>query len=207
MPFFCFYIIRTFRAKPIVKKGTMGGISSTKNKKVNWFKRSNKVILSWKKVKKILKIMLLSLFIERVFYSCEDIVCACDKLADLCSIETFDSGIILVFEMIVCLNNPQSMKRFQITQFEGYFNVARCNSVWQLFANSISMPCVERVLDKFLCRLIDSNIQRLELVHEIVLNNNPTHNCSLLIIVSFLRCLDPWKFSQAPSFWQINMER
>ena len=172
MPFFFFFFIRTFRAKPIVKKGTMGGISGTKNKKVSWFKRSNKVILSWKKVKKILKIMLLSLFIERVFYSCEDIVCACDKLADLCSIETFDSGIILVFEMIVCLNNPQSMKRFQITQFEGYFNIARCNSVWQLFANSISMPCVERVLDKFLCRLIDSNIQSLELVHEIVLNNN-----------------------------------
>ena len=73
--------------------------------------------------------MLLSLFIERVFYSCEDIVCACDKLANLCSIETFDSGIILVFEMIVCLNNPQIMKRFQITQFEGYFNIARCNSV------------------------------------------------------------------------------
>ena len=74
-----------------------------------------------KSEKKLLKILLLTLFIERVFYSCEDIVCKCDSLADPCSIETFDNGIILVFEMIVCLNNPPSMKRFQITQFEGYF--------------------------------------------------------------------------------------
>ena len=89
-------------------------------------------MFSWKKEKKLLKILLLSLFIERVFYSCEDIICRCDSLTDPCSIGTFDNGIILVFEMIVCLNNPPSMKRFQITQFEGYFNIARCNSVWQL---------------------------------------------------------------------------
>ena len=57
-----------------------------------------------KKAKKLLKILLLSLFIERVFYSCEDIVCKCDSLADPCSIETFDNGITLMFEMIVCLN-------------------------------------------------------------------------------------------------------
>ena len=100
------------------------------------------------------------------------IVCTCDSLADPCSIETFDNGIILVFEMIVCLNNPPSMKRFQITQFEGYFNIARCNSVWQLFANSISIPCVELVWDKFLCWLIDANIQRLEHVRDIVWNDN-----------------------------------
>ena len=129
-------------------------------------------MLSWKKRKKLLNILLLSLFIERVFFSCEDVVCTCDSLADPCSIETFDNGIILVFEMIVCLNNPPSMKRFQITQFEGYFNIARCNSVWQLFANSISIPCVELVWDKFLCWLIDANIQRLELVREIVWNDN-----------------------------------
>ena len=41
-----------------------------------------------------------------------------------CSIETFDIGVILVFEMIVCLNNLSNMKRFQITQFEGYFYIA-----------------------------------------------------------------------------------
>ena len=52
------------------------------------------------KKKKLLKI-LLSLFIEMIFYSCEDIGCTCDSLADPCSIETFDNGIILVFEMIV----------------------------------------------------------------------------------------------------------
>ena len=78
-------------------------------------------MFSWKKAKKLLRILLLSLFIERVFYSCEDMVCTCDSLADPSSIETFDNGIILVFEMIVCLNNPSSMKRFQITQFEEYF--------------------------------------------------------------------------------------
>ena len=125
-----------------------------------------------KKAKKLLKFLLLSLFIERVFFSCEYIVCTCDSLTEPCSIETFDNGIILVFEMIVCLNNPPSMKRFQITQFEGYFNIARCNSVWQLFANSISIPCVELVWDKFLCWLIDANIQRLELVREIVWNDS-----------------------------------
>ena len=74
--------------------------------------------------------------------------------------------------MIVYLNNPPSMKRFQITQFEGYFNIARYNSVWQLFANSIRIPIVELVWDKFLCWLIDAKIQRLELVHEIVWNDN-----------------------------------
>ena len=63
-----------------------------------------------KKAKKLLKILLLSLFIERVFYLCEDIVYTCDSLADPCSIETIDDGIILLFE-IVCLNNPPSMKK------------------------------------------------------------------------------------------------
>ena len=43
-----------------------------------------------KKAKK-LKIMLLSLFIERVFYSCEDVVGTCDSLANPCSIKTFDN--------------------------------------------------------------------------------------------------------------------
>ena len=129
-------------------------------------------MFSWKKRKKLLNILLLSLFIERVFFSCEDVVCTCDSLGDPCSIETFDNGIILVFEIIVCLNNPPNMKRFQITQFEGYFNIAKCNSVWQLFANSISIPCVELVWDKFLCWLIDANIQRLEHVRDIVWNDN-----------------------------------
>ena len=77
--------------------------------------------------------LLMSLFIERVFYLCEDIFCTCDSLADPCSLaDPFDNGIILMFEMIVYHNNPPSMKKFQITQFEGYFNIARCNSVWQL---------------------------------------------------------------------------
>ena len=75
-------------------------------------------------------------------------------------------------EMIVCLKNPPSLKRFQITQFEGDFNITRCSSIWQLFANSISIPCVKLVWDKFLCWLIDANIQRLELVREIVWNDN-----------------------------------
>ena len=129
-------------------------------------------MFSWKKAKKLLKTLLLSPFTERIFYSCEDIVCTCDSLIDPCSIETFDSGIISVFEMIACPNNPPNMKRFQITQFEGYFNIAKCNSVWQLFANSISIPCVELVWDKFLCWLTNANIQRLELVREIVWNDN-----------------------------------
>ena len=129
-------------------------------------------MFSWKKAKKLAKILLLPLFIERVFYLCKDIVCRCDTLADPCSIETFDNGIILAFEMIACLNNSPSMKRFQITQFEGYFNIIRCNSVWKLFVNSISIPCVELVWDKFLCWWIDANIQRLQLVREIVWNDN-----------------------------------
>ena len=125
-----------------------------------------------KKAKKLLKFLLLSLFIERVFFSCEYIVCTCDSLTEPCSIETFDNGIILVFEMIVCLNNPPSMKRFQITQFEGYFSIAWCNFVWQMFANSNCILCIELVWDKYLCRLIDANIQRLELVREIVWNDS-----------------------------------
>ena len=129
-------------------------------------------MFSWKKAKKLAKILLLPLFIERVFYLCKDIVCRCDTLADPCSIETFDNGIILAFEMIACLNNSPSMKRFQITQFEGYFNIIRCNSVWKLFVNSISIPGVELVWDKFLCWWIDANIQRLQLVREIVWNDN-----------------------------------
>ena len=75
------------------------------------------------------KKLFLSLFIERVFYLCEDIVCTCNSFANPCSIETFDNGIILMFEMIVCLSNPPSMKRFQMTQLEGYLNIARCNSI------------------------------------------------------------------------------
>ena len=118
MPVFVFYVVRTFRAVPVVKKGTMGGIFGKKIRKSIDSKDQIKIMFSWKKEKKLLKILLLSLFIERVFYSCEDIICRCDSLTDPCSIGTFDNGIILVFEMIVCLNNPPSMKRFQITQFE-----------------------------------------------------------------------------------------
>ena len=79
-----------------------------------------------KKAKK-LKIMLLSLFIKRVFYSCEDIVGII--IVGIIPAASKPLIIILVFEMIVCLNNPPSMKRFQITQFGGYFNIARCNAV------------------------------------------------------------------------------
>ena len=167
MPCFAFFVIRTFRA---IRDN--GRYIWQKNKKVNLFKRSNKVMFSWKKAKKLIKVLLLSLFIEMVFYLSEDIVCTCHSLNDPCNIETFHNGIILVFEIIVCLNNPPSMKKFQITQFEGYFNIAKCNSVWQLFANSISIPCLELVWDKFICWLVDANIQRLELVHGIVWNDN-----------------------------------
>ena len=154
-------------------------------------------MFSWKKAKKLLKILLLSLFIERVFCSCEDMVCTCDSLADPSSIETFDNGIILVFEMIVCLNNPPSMKRFQITQFEGYFNIARYNSVWQLFANSIRIPSVELVWDKFLCWLIDAKIQRLELVREIVWNDN-----QLTVIICTYSSLSNRRTSRQLIFWE-----
>ena len=103
----------------------MGGIFGKKIRKSIDSKDQIRLCFHEKKAKKLLKILLLSLFIERVFYSREDIVCTCDSLTDPCSIETFDNGIILVFEMIVCLNNSTSMKRFQITQFEGYFNIVK----------------------------------------------------------------------------------
>ena len=148
----------------------MGGIFGKKIRKSIDSKDQIRLCFQKKKAKKLLKILLLSLFIEDVFYTCEDIVCTCDSLTDPCSIETFENEIILVFEMIVCLNNLPNMRRFQITQFEGYFNIARSNFVWQLFANSISIPCVELVWDKILCWL--TNIQRLELVREIVWNDN-----------------------------------
>ena len=98
----------------------------------------------------------------------------------------------LVFEMIACLNSPPSMKRFQITQFEGYFYIARCNSVWQLFANAISILCVELVWDKFLCWLIGANIQMLELFREIVWNDSQL--TVIFCTFSFLRCLSLWKY-------------
>ena len=143
-----------------------------KNNKVYWLKISNKVMFSWKESGKTTKNSVAVSVHRKGFYSCEDIVCTCDSLADPCSIKTFDNGIILVFEMILYLKNLPTMKRIQITQFEGYFDIARCNSVWQLFPNSISIPCVERFLDKLFCWLIDANIERLELAREIVWNNN-----------------------------------
>ena len=128
-------------------------------------------MFSWKKSEETTKNSVVALFIERFFYSFEDIVFTCDSFADPCSIETFDNGIILAFEMTVCHNDTPNMKWFQITQFEGYFNIARCNSLWQ-FVNSIRIPCVELVWDKLFCWLIDANIQRLELVREIAWNQN-----------------------------------
>ena len=190
-PFFVFYVVRTFRVVPVVKKGTMGGIFGKKIRKSIDSKDQIRLRFHEKKAKKLLKIPLLSLFLERIFYLCEDIVCTCDSLADPCSIETFENGIILVFEMIVCLNNPPSMKKFQMTQLEGYFNITRYNSIWQLFANSISIPCVELVWDKFLCWLIDGNIQRLELVCEIVWNDNQltiilsTQSFNFFVVLTF----------------------
>ena len=132
------------------------------------------------KSKKTTKIMLL---IKRVFYSCEDIVYTCDSLTDPWSIETFDNEIILVFEMIVCLNNPPSMiSRDILTSPDA-----------TVFGNSISIPCVELVWDKFLCWLIDANIQKLELVRKILWYNNQL-SYFLHILVSFLRCLDLWNY-------------
>ena len=55
-------------------------------------------MFSWKKAKKIQTILLLSLFIERVFYSYEDNVCTCDSLADPCS-----SSKPLTMESFRCL--------------------------------------------------------------------------------------------------------
>ena len=107
----------------------MGGILGKKIRKSIDSKDQIRLCFHEKKAKKLLKILLLSLFMEGVLYSCEDIVCTCDSFTDPGSIETFDNGIILVFEMIVCLNNLPSMRRFQITQFEGYVNIARSNFV------------------------------------------------------------------------------
>ena len=173
MPFFVFYVVRTFRAAvPVVKKRTMRGIFDKKIRKSIDSKDQLRLCFHKKKRKNYYKFCCCLCSFKRVFYSCEDIFCTCNSLPDPYSIEVFDNGIILVFEMIVCLNNPPSMKKFQITQFEGYFNIIRCNSVWQLFVNSISIPCVELVWDKFLCWLIDANIQRLELLRETVWNDN-----------------------------------
>ena len=70
-----FYVVKTFRAVPLVKKGTMGGIFGKKIRKSIDSKDQIRLCFHEKKAKKLLKILLLSLFIERVFYSCEDIIC------------------------------------------------------------------------------------------------------------------------------------
>ena len=78
-------------------------------KKINDSKDQIRLCFHEKKQKKLLKILLLSLFIERVFIERVTrvkilIVCICDdSLADPCSIETFDNRIMLVFEMILCI--------------------------------------------------------------------------------------------------------
>ena len=72
----------------------MGSIFGKKIRKSIDSKDQTRLCFYEKKAKKLLKILLPSLFIERVFCSCEDITCTCDSLADPCSIETFDNGII-----------------------------------------------------------------------------------------------------------------
>ena len=95
MPFLFFTSLEPSETYLYSKKGQWE-VYLAKNKKFSWFKRSNKVMFSWKNSKKLLKMMLLSLFLKRVFYSCEDIVCTCDGLADPRSIETVDNEIIYV---------------------------------------------------------------------------------------------------------------
>ena len=132
----------------------------TKNKEINWFKRSNKVMFSWKKSEKTTK--------NSVFVSKEFSTRVKTSLAHVIAwlIPAASKPLIMksfwCFRWLHISKIHRALKMFQITQFEGYFNVARCNSVWQLFANSISIPSVELVWDKFICWLIDANIQRLE---------------------------------------------
>ena len=53
------------------------------------------------------------LFIERVFHSFEGNVCTCDSLADPCSIQTFDNGTSLVFEIIYILTSHRVWRSFK----------------------------------------------------------------------------------------------
>ena len=66
---------------------------------------------------------LLSVFVERIFYSSEDIIWKCDRLSYPCSIKTFDYGIVLFPEMIVKVYNLREVKRFQIAKFKGCFDI------------------------------------------------------------------------------------
>ena len=54
---------------------------------------------------------LLSVFVERIFFSCEDIICKFDRLGYPCSIKAFQFEIVL-FPVLVY--NPLDVKRFQI---------------------------------------------------------------------------------------------
>ena len=59
---------------------------------------------------------LLSVFVERIFYSCEEIICKFDRLSCPWSTKIFDYGIILFPEMVVRVYNPLGLKRSQIAQ-------------------------------------------------------------------------------------------
>ena len=109
---------------------------------------------------------------ERIFYSCEDIICNFDRLSYHCSIKTFDYGIILFPQLVVRVYNPLGVKRFQIAQFKGYFYTTRRDSVWQLFAYSINISSVELVWNESFCCLIYAHIYRLKLIDKIVSNDN-----------------------------------
>ena len=55
MPFFVFYVVRTFRAVPVVKKGTMGGIFGKKIRKSIDSKDQIRLCFNKKKSKKTAK--------------------------------------------------------------------------------------------------------------------------------------------------------
>ena len=52
-------------------------------------------------------------FVERIFYPCEDIICKFDRLSYPCSIRTFDYGIVLFPEMVVRVYDPIGVRRFK----------------------------------------------------------------------------------------------
>ena len=134
-------------------------------------------------------------------------LCCC-----LCSLKEFSTRVKTSFTHVIAslihaASKPLIMKSFWCLR---WLYVSTIHRAWRgfklliardtltspdatVFDNSISIPCVELVWDKFLCWLIDANIQKLELVREILWYNNQL-SYSLHIIVSFLRCLDLWNY-------------
>ena len=97
-----------------------------------------------------------------------------------------DYHLFFFYHMIIPMNNPFCMYRFQMRWFGWYFNIGRTFSILKLRKYLISKPIIIHILNEKFRRLIYWQIQWLERISESV---RYCHDFTVIFSTEFLQCI------------------